>query len=174
MKILEGIPHKIKLIGVHGGASYPFLVDSDGNNDPGVFIVAETVMGVVATEKLQEFVKSADISPEDADVEYILSVDDDEFCIMNTTSDVKDEWKPMDLTKIDEWVNAGFVIEGVTEDKYTDLLKMYCEMESQNVEDKFNAADYLKDHMDVLPKASVEACKTKEDCDALLNRLGLK
>lgn len=44
----------------------------------------------------------------------------------------------------------------------------------QSTESKFNAADYLKDHMDVLPKASVEACKTKEDCDALLNRLGLK
>lgn len=39
---------------------------------------------------------------------------------------------------------------------------------------QFNKEEYLKDYLDILPYASVAACKTKEDCDALLKRLGLK
>lgn len=44
---------------------------------------------------------------------------------------------------------------------------------SMNV-DKFDSREYLKDYLLILPEASVSACVTKEDCDALLARLGLK
>lgn len=39
---------------------------------------------------------------------------------------------------------------------------------------RFDKKEYLLQCLDILPPASVEACKTKGDCDALLERLGLK
>lgn len=172
----EDTLHKIKLTHMYGCNNYPILRYDDrvqyDMTDSNVVTVAEAVMDTISTEKLQEFVKLSDISPEDTGVEYILSVDDNDFCIMNTTSDVADEWKPMDLTKIDEWVNAGFVIEGVTKDKYTDLLKMCCEINPQDSD--FNKEEYLKEYIDILPPAAVADCVTKEDCDSLLNSVGLQ
>ena len=38
----------------------------------------------------------------------------------------------------------------------------------------FNKMEYLEKFLPLLPEASVAACKTKEDCDALLERLGVK
>ena len=38
----------------------------------------------------------------------------------------------------------------------------------------FNKEDYLKEYLGILPPASVEACVTKEDCDSLLERLGIR
>lgn len=38
----------------------------------------------------------------------------------------------------------------------------------------FNKMEYLEKFLTLLPEASVKQCRTKEDCDALLKRLGLK
>lgn len=38
----------------------------------------------------------------------------------------------------------------------------------------FDVLEYLKDYVYLLPVASVNSCKTKEDCDNLLSRLGIK
>lgn len=37
----------------------------------------------------------------------------------------------------------------------------------------FDKNAYLKDYLSILPEASVKECKTKEDCDALLEQVGL-
>lgn len=49
-------------------------------------------------------------------------------------------------------------------------------IEADDISDilSFSVNAYLSDYMHILPKASVEECKTKEDCDSLLERLGLK
>lgn len=38
---------------------------------------------------------------------------------------------------------------------------------------EFNKEEYLSEFIDILPQASVKACETQEDCNALLTRLGL-
>ena len=39
---------------------------------------------------------------------------------------------------------------------------------------EFDCNKYIKDHLETLLSANIAACKTKEDCDKLLERLGLK
>lgn len=171
----EDTLHKIKLTRIYGCNNYPILQYDDcvqyGITDADVVTVAEAVMDTISAERLKEFVETSSIPLGDTGVEYILSVDDNEFSIMNTTSDVTDEWKPMDLTKLDEWVNAGFVIKGVTQDKYTDLLKTCYEMNPQD--SGFDKEEYLKEYLDILPPAAVADCATKEDCNCLLSSVGL-
>lgn len=52
--------------------------------------------------------------------------------------------------------------------------KVYGDMCNFTQQEYFDKCEYLKDHIDTLPHASVEECVTKEDCDKLLERLGLK
>lgn len=112
---------KVKITKVNSAAICPLKDDPDFWEPQ---VIAEEEIDNVTTEALLIFINKQGISDKDEDVLYTLSVDENDFNLMNKTSDVSDEWQHMDLTKISEWVNAGFVIDGVTEDGYTDLLPM--------------------------------------------------
>lgn len=77
---------------------------------------------------------------------------------------------PTKVTKqqetLDNRVPPGYSCLGEYYDLSCDDCPGYCH-------ESFNKTDYLKEFLDVLPEASVEACITQEDCDALLARLGL-
>lgn len=86
-------------------------------------------------------------------------------------------------------INSDIIISEFDHDGYVKYFKSYIDIlkeknkrktvkviEADDISDilSFSVNAYLSDYMYILPKASVEECKTKEDCDSLLERLGLK
>ena len=79
-------------------------------------------------------------------------------------------------------LNPNFPVLEITYEKDVYYIKPTIHKELKNIYDgvcnftqqPFDTQEYLKDYLSILPEASVNSCMTMEDCDSLLNRLGLK
>lgn len=134
-------------------------------------VIATATVPYVTFEMLSSFMDMALNRPCKRNVECILSVQDNKICLSNTTSDVDAEWEVLQRSQLQQWYDTGYTVAGITEGNYTNFFGTQCSTASGTT-DTFDAYAYLRnkigDKVSLLPTASINDCKTLEDCDKLL------